>query len=138
MSANRFKYKVWINEDIDGAFGETEQGMLRKGWLKDQCDWFQLSPNGQELMWGRDDCEEPLVVGRDVSVLFSTGLKDQLGKEIFEGDIIEYPTVSGIKIHHPVIWIQKRCCFMPITLSGEVIGNIYENPELIEESPCQK
>lgn len=68
-----------------------------------------------------------------------TGLKDKNGKEIFEGDILEkYPKVRG-----KVIFDEDVGCFKVIWeelswdyVSGdkEVIGNIYENPELLEES----
>jgi uncharacterized phage protein (TIGR01671 family) len=83
-----------------------------------------------------------------------TGLKDKKGKEIYEGDIVhaigdvdcrEYEMVTPIICNVSGEWQVKTpdehgvhyVHGLPVIWGGwesiEVIGNIYENPELIKE-----
>lgn len=58
-----------------------------------------------------------------------TGLKDKNHKEIYEGDIIRLAGYGDYEVKFPFIQLYEASAESDI---GEVIGNIYSNPELIK------
>ena len=86
------------------------------------------------------DWEEANVIPETVGQY--TGLTDENGVKIFEGDIL-HATLGNFVVR----WCENICSFVagakermrPCMNSGtvkccEVIGNIYDNPELIKEA----
>jgi uncharacterized phage protein (TIGR01671 family) len=112
-------------------------------WLRE--DQFIIYPQGTFAAWLGAD--EPLDMD-EVALMQYTGLKDKNGKEIYEGDIIEayfyYDEDNDKKSpkNKKVFEVKYKVDagrqfsgfdFFPSVFEYiEVIGNIYENPELVE------
>ena len=73
--------------------------------------------------------------GQPVELMQFTGLLDKNGKEIYEGDILKYR--GKLSFNDPpfvVEWQNDDARWTEFYPSNnfEVIGNIYENPELLK------
>ena len=129
------KFRAW-HEKQERMYSAEEMGQ----------DQLTLMPDGRGLanISGADTKLSRVDDGRTMIPLQYTGLKDKQGKEIYEGDIVQTMQEDEQKAYiEQVKWSEDFLCwavyqnneFAELYLSAgnsEVIGNIYENPELLE------
>lgn len=114
------------------------RGMSLNGWV---YGYYVVLPDGigglVDCVWqlGADDA---VPVNSEIIGQY-TGLTDKNGTEIYEGDIVEC-FVNGnshVSFKGGLYGLIYDYTFIPFSdVHGEmrVIGNIYENPELIEDA----
>lgn len=114
----------------------------RKEWLHDTEHAVSLF--GETIMLGElwcrpDDTHVALKDMNDIVAMQFTGLLDKNGKEIYERDIVErqYGTTKTARVRKVVEWCTNwKSTGFNIAVNPrreiEVVGNIYQNPELLK------
>jgi len=106
-----------------------------RAWDKAEGSWRYFDATYGMTHRGRFNRHHPLS-NKFGDIMQYTGLKDKNGVEIYEGDIMTSNTV--------VRWNNRGCCFevtgrdFTATVDYasrcyEIIGNIHQNPELINQ-----
>ena len=140
--SREFKFRAWDKEDnkmwkvvsiTESVWGDCEEAHIRV------C----------EIHENQSKKETDVRMSVDYELMQYTGLKDKNGKEIYEGDILELyipnwadcddvqrfvineycPDVSYLQA---VVKHCEECLLDGENDYIEVVGNIYENPELLE------
>ncbi len=111
----------------------------------DDKNWYD-----SYLIEGKLMCAASTNDCRRFKVMQFTGLKDKNGKEIYEGDILQKKDVRfivgygdndenrGWGFNLNSIRSRKGYHLSTDVSKMEVIGNIYENPELLQEEKCHQ
>ena len=121
----KLKFRAWLKKRQ-----EMDNEIDHISWLEDE-----LYCIGDGITY--------MVSAEDLVLMQSTGLRDKNGKEIFEGDIVKMskdvysePTYYEVvrhrggayrlesKQHGCELWLRHTDC--------EIVGNVYENKELLD------
>lgn len=134
------RYRTWI---------KTEKRMIETDDLLD-IDYENEVVTTQQVYFENglpDDRDLDNFVFDEVELMQSTAMVDRNGNIIFEGDMVKMakdvysePTYYEVvrhrggayrlesKQHGCELWLRHTDC--------EVVGNVYENPELLEDKEC--
>ena len=134
--SREIKFRLWSK--IDKKFIKTDNSDLN----------FVINSDGYLYSVENFYGEIYVSLQLNIVVLQFTGLQDKNGIEIYEGDILKYKfPYDRRKVHtSPVTYSETQASFGIKDIYGneiplyritannyfEVVGNIYENPELLE------
>ena len=146
MQQREIKFRAWNGKDMSDPFlideVDSDRGIYcHPGWVRNK------NPGGPMFEFGPD-----FPIGTCV-LMQATGLKDKDGKEIYEGDLVTAKHLFQGEVREirnvPVTFLENSGAFIfgtpktgfivwaEIHLSQrmgiEIVGNIYENPGLLEK-----
>lgn len=115
---NGIKYKIW--------------SFKSKEW----CNDLNIFVNQEgKLVYHKCNKTSFYLNDDDYDVCYSIGMNDLFGNDVYYGDILLFNKLDKLLVVHGVYMrhlVDKYKCISGDTL--KIIGNIYENPELVNSS----
>lgn len=145
MNNRKYKFRAWDKEEkkmlsvmeLGFSFNVDKYNYLAYADLDGRWGRAILTPNGgkQSYSWSGQRRE-----AEQIEIMQYTGLLDKNEVEIYEGDIVNLsswePSIYQIAFDRGAFYLAKsdleEVGDIKYAEKSEVIGNIYENPELLE------
>jgi len=126
--SREIKFRAWDKE-------------LRNMWIVEGIKFDHSFSGGYEVMPPPDDQDIEWQNDEHVVLMQFTGLRDKNGNEIYEGDLVRFRNEEdAYDMVHEIAWKHNGFVVNGWTAHlesagtvSEVIGNIYQNPDLLKE-----
>ena len=119
---------VYSDSDSEYSFFTFDKGKIIAASIYEQASGSDYEPDYK--------CSRELE-----NIMQFTGLKDRNGREIYEGDIYRVDAEDALCGTYPVVvdethgmrfMLGKSVICKADAIYGEVIGNVYESPEMVK------
>lgn len=121
----RFRFRIWDTEKKELIYD-----------AENAYDYMRPCSGGKII---EADCFGDVLVNKRYIVEQCTGLKDKKGRLIYENDVVScgHPDIGYVKWKNGGFWVSGGNYVIPWNFftpnKWEVLGNIHENPELLEK-----